>query len=390
VITLLACKEKPLAKGQEAIFVCDKCGEEVEENNLTCFENINYCPDCLADHTFICNDCGNRCYSDENNYFYNDGTICQFCYDRNYSTCDDCGSVIHIDNACSIDDYDEYTYCEDCVDKHRYRNIHAYDFKPYPIFYSEPNNPSDDYPCGFLMMGVENEIDEGGESNYNAQQLLEIANKAAEHLYIKHDGSLKDGFELVSHPMTLEYHTKVMPWKKIMSCALKLGYKSHTPGTCGLHIHVSKAAFGRNIEKREEVIARILFFIGQFWRQMLIFSRRTEDQMNRWAARYGVKSNPKETLEQAKINSARYVALNIHNRETIEFRIFRGTLKYEVFIAALQMVDTICQAAIVISDEDLQNLTWDEFVSGVDENSKPELIKYLKAKKIFAISEAVS
>jgi hypothetical protein len=390
VITLLACKEKPLAKDQEEIFVCDKCGIEVEENDLTCFEDTNYCFDCLDDYTFVCIECETRHLSTDDNYSCNDGPICQSCYNRSYLTCDDCGSVLHIDNACTVDDYDEANYCENCFESNRHRSIHSYNFKPYPLFYSEPNNQYDDYPHGFLMMGVENEIDEGGESNYNAQKLLEIANEAADHMYVKRDGSLKDGFELVSHPMTLKYHTQVMPWKKILSHALKLGYKSHAPGTCGLHIHVSKAAFGRNIEEREEVIGRILFFIEQFWPQLLIFSRRTEDQMKRWAARYGIKSNPKETLEQAKINYARYVALNIHNIATVEFRIFRGTLKYEVFLAALQLVDAICQAAIAISDEDLQNLTWDEFVSGVDEYSKPELINYLKNKKIFASSEAVS
>ena len=37
-------------------------------------------------------------------------------------------------------------------------------------------------------------------------EILEIANEYDEHIYIKSDSSLDDGMEIVTHPMTLEYH----------------------------------------------------------------------------------------------------------------------------------------------------------------------------------------
>ena len=37
----------------------------------------------------------------------------------------------------------------------------------------------------------------------------------------------------------------------------------------------------------------------------------------------------------------RYVAVNLENYNTIEFRIFRGTLNYKTFIATLQLIDEI-------------------------------------------------
>ncbi len=55
---------------------------------------------------------------------------------------------------------------------------------------------------------VELEIDNGGTVNKYAQKLLDIANASAENLYIKTDGSRDDGMELVTHPMTLEYHVE--------------------------------------------------------------------------------------------------------------------------------------------------------------------------------------
>ena len=47
-------------------------------------------------------------------------------------------------------------------------------------------------------MGVELEIDRGGEYDDNADQVSAVANRDAENLYIKHDGSLNEGMELVS------------------------------------------------------------------------------------------------------------------------------------------------------------------------------------------------
>ena len=55
---------------------------------------------------------------------------------------------------------------------------------------------------GLRHFGVELEIDNGGTDRYNAEKLLNIANADAENLYIKTDGSLDDGLELVTHPMT--------------------------------------------------------------------------------------------------------------------------------------------------------------------------------------------
>src|SRR5699024_5639288 len=138
-----------------------------------------------------------------------------------------------------------------------------------------------------LYMGVELEIDEGGEDEDSAEEIYYIANRTADHLYMKHDGSLDNGFELVSHPMTLNYHKGKMPWRDILRKAINLHYRSHQAETCGLHIHVNKHAFGRTQAEQEDVIARLVLFYEKFWAEILRFSRRTESQANHWASRYG-------------------------------------------------------------------------------------------------------
>lgn len=58
------------------------------------------------------------------------------------------------------------------------------------------------------------------------KKLLNIANADAENLYIKTDGSLDDGLELVTHPMTLTYRLNEMPWAAVLHKAQEMDYLS--------------------------------------------------------------------------------------------------------------------------------------------------------------------
>lgn len=182
--------------------------------------------------------------------------------------------------------------------------------------------------------------------------------------------------------MTLNYHRKGMAWADILHKAVSMGYKSHQAGTCGLHVHVNRNAFGRTEDEQEACIARILYFFEKHWEELLKFSRRTQRQLDRWAARYGYKEQPREILEHAKkgYHGGRYTCVNLQNDSTIEFRMFRGTLKLNTLIATLQLVDRICEVAICLSDEEVKNMSWSTFVSGCQ---APELVQYLKERRIY-------
>lgn len=147
---------------------------------------------------------------------------------------------------------------------------------------------------------------------------------------------------------------------------------------------MNRDCFTVDINKQEECISRILFFVERFWEELLRFSRRTQAQVNRWAARYGYKNRPKEILEHAKKGyGGRYTCVNITNYATIEFRIFRGTLKWNTLIATLQLVNEICNVAFFMSDEELAALSWCEFVERLDHDRYPELITYLKERRLY-------
>lgn len=350
---------------------CDKCGELMwRDDSYTCEGDI-LCESCADEHTFICDHCEERFYTRD---MVSDGNIslCEYCFSNRYYRCHNCGDIICEDDACW---YDEDPYCESCYDDIRDNApIHDYSYKPNPIFHGN----------GKRFFGVELEIDGAGEYDNNAEKLLDIANTDADHIYIKHDGSIDDGFEIVSHPMTLEYHKDKMPWNEVMKKAVSLDYRSHQTDTCGLHVHVNRSSFGETVDEQETNIAKVLFFIELHWNEIVKFTRRSTSKINEWASRYGYESNPKKLLDKAKGSRMRYAAVNLMNSNTIEFRVFRGTLKYNTFIATLQFVNKLCDIACDCDESMINDMSWLDFVGSIVE---PELIQYLKERKLYINEE---
>lgn len=352
--------------------ICVECGAVLDEDEVYEFDGHIMCADCWEEKTVVC-DCCNRRVWRENTEGDCHITLCVGYYENHYTTCEDCGRYIRYDDA-YYEDGSDYPYCQACYNRIKRKPIKPYSYKPSPIFYGEGN----------FYMGVELEVDGGGEDSENAQILHEVANLNAEHIYIKHDGSLHDGFEIVTHPMTPAYHRAVMPWRELLDKALEMGYLSHKTTTCGLHIHCNRDAFGKYEYQQEEKIGRVVYFLEKHWCELVNFSRRTTEALERWAARYAtISQTPKETYEKAKRKRmGRYVALNLSNDETIEFRMFRGTLRYETLIATLQLVEQICMLAIRATDEEMEQLSWGEFVLQIPPE-KTELINYLKARRLY-------
>lgn len=130
--------------------------------------------------------------------------------------CEDCGQAINKKDTYYI--Y-EYPYCCKCYYKNKYyKGIHDYDYKSNPVFHGDGN----------IFFKVVLEVINGGFLDINAEKILDIANiKFEDRLYIKSDERLENGFLIVSQLMTIEYHKKYMPWKKIMAELEEMGYKSY-------------------------------------------------------------------------------------------------------------------------------------------------------------------
>ena len=356
----------------EPILTCGLCGREISPPEQYEVGGKVICPDCAEEHTVVCRHCGERIWR-EQNQGDEDLPLCSDCYYDYYSQCCRCGRIMLSGDMLYLDDEDD-CYCPSCYAAVSDEVIHSYSYKPEPVFHGADSR----------YYGVELELDGAGERTDRAAILLEIGNQGEDRLYAKHDGSLNDGFELVSHPMTLSYHREEMPWQQVLERAVRFGYLSHKANTCGLHIHVNRSAFGDTRQQQEASIGRALFFVETHWNELLRFSRRTQRQMERWAARYGRKDDPKQMLDHAKsCHAGRYACVNLTNEETVEFRMFRGTLRYGTLIAALQLVDAICEAATSLTDEEIQDLSWSGFVASLDGADVPELITYLKERRLY-------
>lgn len=201
------------------VIYCAHCGERIDDEDYDTINGQIWCDACIDENTVTCDRCGERILY-HNAVQDDDTTLCQSCYDDYYHTCEGCGRIIHADYT---NWHNDYSYRDRCIEEFN-NDIAEYSYKPEPIFYGD----------GRRFFGVELEIDHGGKDDDNARILKEITNRENEHVYIKSDGSLDDGMEIVTHPMSIDYH-KQFCWNEIMEKAVYLGYRSHQTSTCGLH-----------------------------------------------------------------------------------------------------------------------------------------------------------
>lgn len=151
-----------------------------------------------------------------------------------------------------------------------------------------------------------------------------------EYCFFERDGSIGEGFEIVTQPAGLDVHTERLA-RFLQNTALKKGLRSHEGGSCGLHIHV-----GREFLTQAQIY-RMQAFLNDSRNEILIraIARRYDNGYSR------IKRDLAKFTVLGKHSTDRYEALNITNVETVEFRIFRGSLRYESVIAALEFVNSL-------------------------------------------------
>ncbi len=340
---------------------CPDCGDWFSEDCLYWVEGIqdSVCEDCL-DNYYRCDDCGEY-FHDGGVYRDSDGrVICVNCYENhNWYCCTDCDRLIQGEDV-YWDDNDD-PYCSDCY--HRNAGVrHNYSFKPDPEFHHRTSEHEDKK----LYMGVELEVDCGD----NYRRLCGDLEEAGAPIYCKYDGSLgSQGVEIVSHPCTLNYHQYELNWAKLMRTCKNHDYKSHEAGTCGLHVHVNRDYLGCDGD------ANLVLLTMALWPELVMFSRRKPSQLESWASlpymttwdeiRRGEHDGEDDFLtnEARKTERhGRYQAINLTNYSTVEFRLFRGTLKRTTFIATLQLVKLITDYAISHTPTECAHARWSDVV----------------------------
>lgn len=409
--------------------VCDHCGEREYIGNMTVVNGEYICEDCIDCYYFFCPACeryhesmyGNWCES-ESEY------ICVFCLDsRNgYFRCSRCGDVHSTDDMYEVywDNEESSGWCPSCVDYYasyceeceRYFNnsrvtveegrcefceppaqhceniedwkaphgVRQYSYKPDPCFCMTKEQKETCDQSDLIYLGFELEMEDHEHYGSNVDDDADYLNGALGYTYCKHDGSINNGLELVSHPATLEY---MMENKSLFVEALGAmrdrGYTSHDNGHCGLHFHVSIAPM---LERNEHAVSCLLKIMDEHWDDLVTFSRRTESQLEEWAQRYYTKGQkPKDLHKNAKEHNKhdRYMAINLRNTHTVEIRMFRGTLNVETFFATAQMVQRLVDVSIECKDPDVAHeITWDKILDCDYEELKSYCDRRFNKKRI--------
>lgn len=309
----------------DCVQTCEGCDEtttnedEIQPAFITGFPRYGRIPitHLCTGCRFGCADCSRQfANSVEEHLNARDERICGGC-SENYSSCQECGCMLHTDNTHSDGDGDG-VYCEDCIPSARSEGpIYDYGYKPVANFHRLEHEKK-----GGMYLGVEIET-EPKRDNRELSDDVQGCGLASSYLfYCKEDGSISDGFEIVSHPATLAYWQSYT-WE-FTDKLRKRGYQSYNNDGCGMHVHVSKRCLSKYAQYK------LLRFFKLNKLLVTCLSRRRDISHLNTYANLGddwKRKGNRPLINKVKYEDARrYEAVNVLNAETIEIRIFQGTL----------------------------------------------------------------
>jgi hypothetical protein len=377
--------------GLSSVRSCTECNEKYHERNLFTFEyeNADYeiqvihnlCQSCYPRLTrdlglVSCTRCDKMVdplaldYSDDN------VNVCSTCSDYFYE-CEECGA---------------YT-CDEW--EHSHEVIRDSSFRPRLEFFPDSKQP---YYFGFEL---ELETDENDYASNYAEMVIKRLNKSnvksTAPFYIKSDGSLDCGFELVSHPATIEWFRESGLLDMIDRFPSDFDFRAWDTTTCGFHVHVSRTAFhrengGRTIYSK----AHELRFIALFYRNQRFIEALAGRHSNTYAQFETEEFSNRAKHLRGKVDRKeidRYQVINTRNSNTLEIRIFRGTLRKDRILSNLELVQAGIEYTRNLETaglENIKNLSHTKFVAYIQENAEkyPELLE--KVKRVMANSTRIS
>jgi len=250
-----------------------------------------YSYDYLNERTFICESCDCRYHNDD---YATDGH-CQECWDSR--------------------DSDDDEECEPA---------NPYAVKTY-------GNRSADYKMpegqGPLFYGIELEVECKSNIWYDGEAKRVYQALGLDYVVLKRDGSLSDaGFEIVTRPDSLDIHKR--KWADFIKTAANT-LTSWSNGRCGMHIHATRSAL------TQLQLGKMLVWVNHANNESVVKTTAGRS-LKQWAC----TEKGKKLTDGKKLSMNRYVALNVRD-ETVECRIFRGTLKPESFFKNLEFYDAL-------------------------------------------------
>jgi len=255
------------------------------------------------------------------------------------------------------------------------RLIHDYSYRPDAIFHSTNKDER-------LFFGIEIEVEAKDDLRESAEYAHQL--ESMDLAYLKHDGSLNNGFEIVTHPMSHDFFKNeagdffaVMEGLRSQS---GIRVKSWDTRTCGLHIHISRTGFNGGSHMHR--FLNLVYSNPDFYSTL---AGRTSDQWAKftdiwqreykrdangervWSEDTGYEITDKRTFMhklQPDRNSDRYSAVNTNNRETLEMRIFRGSVNGDTIKAQIDLAHASVEYTRTLTVQDVREgaLSADNFM----------------------------
>lgn len=328
---------------------CDRCGDLGRNDDYCSVGNEYWCEDCRENNSWYCNRCDRTLSEDYTSYEVGSDYWCEDCESRHAIYCEDCDIR-----------FAEGDSCDECgYDGNGRNSVHEYSYKPNPVFRGDSKDR--------LYFGFELEIEIQNRRTLEASKLVQPL-EDSDICYLKQDSSIGRngavGFELVTHPATHNAYrddSKEL-WDYIE--ALRTDYKGRSwdTDTCGLHIHISRAGFSSGAHTH-----RFLAFIYRNSEMMMKFAGRKSDYAKfNDCYTYNEFDRPVFSLAH-KMNrrafTERYSAVNTQNEDTLEMRFFRGTMRREGILSALDLAHASVEYTrhLTVSDVRLGAYDWEWF-----------------------------
>ncbi len=317
--------------------ICERCDIVGSINDeFHTVDNNNWCGSCTGNNAYWCE------YCEEYN---SRGT--SYIVDRRESWCIDCTS-----NAYYCDLCDEYNAdgCDNCIDNcddDGNRIIHDYSYRPDAIFHSTDKNER-------LFFGIEIEVESG--RTYTVQESAAFAHglEALDLAYLKSDGSLDDGFEIVTHPMSHDFFKNEATelWDTLEKLRSWYKVKAWDTRTCGLHIHISRTGFTNGVHMHNFlnlIYSNQTFYETMAGRSSSQWAKFDDVEIRNYDRRNDgtpirdeydnlvIKTTRSFKNKLQSFHGDRYSAVNTNNRETLEIRIFRGSVNGETIKSQIDL-----------------------------------------------------
>lgn len=319
--------------------VCEHCGVIIGDGDDYIIDGNGRvtCGDCLQD-MYYCEVCGNAFDSDDIVCIYDRyGDIVQFvcsdCAEAYCRQCSECGRW-YIDSAFD-GDRDVCAICTpDVILPYHAHNPNGLQFHGCP-----------DY--SFINGYIAGELEITGLDNRAAADILEACG-GYDFCHFEHDCSV-DGAEIIFQPRTIESWEAAKPVINSMYDILK-EYDCTSERGNGLHVHISRTAFGStNAEQAEAIVKFMRLFSGDNHMRCCIIAECSSTDAHDWARDCGQYSKEAQK-EIAEYHSGdRYIAVNVSNDDTVEVRLGRSTMSIDRFYSWLHFIVAMVRRAETIT-----------------------------------------